>query len=350
MGRAVLDITAHHLGDLLERHARWWERKGALIAYVPSAPLGDLWLPLSDGTVAVEDVQLSPGMVDVEAVVGPPKEPGALECVGDRIRTVSPYGRIPWVEAIFGCPIWATIQGGSMRTLSFVRDWDDWRSRPSHWDEDWYALLMEITSLLASRCGGRYTVAHTLMRGPSDLAEAVLGPELMCLSMYDSPSELRAFLEEATETFIRVLRGQIDRTPTVAGGYVNPFGNWAPGTVVRTQCDASAFLSPAQYAKWFLPYDVRICEAVGYSSIHLHSYSMHTVEALIENEHPHAIQVTLDPETSAPTVEELLPVFRKILAVKPLIVEGELSKAQVEWLLGELPADGLSIGARQEQW
>ena len=76
-------------------------------------------------------------------------------------------------------------------------------------------------------------------------------------------------------------------------GYVNPFGIWAPGTVVRTQCDATAFLSAGHYAEWYLPYDERICEAVDYSIIHLHSCSLHTVDVLLEVERPHAIQVTL---------------------------------------------------------
>ena len=43
------------------------------------------------------------------------------------------------------------------------------------------------------------------MRGPCDLAEAALGPELMCLSMYDHPAGLRAFLSRSAEVFIDLL-------------------------------------------------------------------------------------------------------------------------------------------------
>ena len=345
-----IDISTEALHVLLERHREWWHGRGKLVAYVPSAPLGDLWLPLADGTVAMEDLDLHPEMVDVDALVGPSQEPGPLQVIGDRISARAPYARIPWVEAILGCPIRATIQGGSMRTQSFITDWGEWRARPTHWHQEWFDLLMQLIELLAERSGGRHAVVQTLMRGPCDLAEAVLGPEMMCLSMYDSPDELAAFLDEVTDTFIRILNAQLERIPEIEGGYVNPFGIWAPGTVVRTQCDASAFLSPKQYADWFLPHDVRICEEVGYSTIHLHSYSLHTVEALLAVERPHALQVSLDPETSAPTLEELLPKLRQILAVKPLIVDGPMTEEQVEFLLGELPHDGLSIGARQATW
>jgi hypothetical protein len=44
----LLDEQAERL---LERHAAWWQRKGSLISATKSTPLGDLWLPLSDGTL-----------------------------------------------------------------------------------------------------------------------------------------------------------------------------------------------------------------------------------------------------------------------------------------------------------
>lgn len=349
------DITQSTILDaagqaLLQRHADWWQRKGMLYVAVPHGSLGDLWLPLADGTLATEDIDVAPDMLDVERAVGPPLDPGPLELTGDHFSTRAPYGRVPWVEAILGCPIRATIQGGSMRTRAFIADWAEWEKDRVHRDDDWFDLLKRLTELLVARSGGRYAVAHTLMRGPSDLAEAVLGPEMMCLSMYDHPKSLQRFLEEATGAFIEILRAQRERIPPIGGGYVNPFGIWAPGTVVRTQCDASAFLSPQQYAQWFLPCDVRICESVDYSMIHLHSCSLHTVDPLLGVERPHAIQVTLESEPSGPPLEAMLPIFRKILGVKPLLVDGPLSKEEVQHLQDQLPTDGLSIRARRSPW
>jgi hypothetical protein len=312
--------------------------------------LGDLWLPLADGTLASEDLDLTPEMLDVDLLAGPPLEPGSLELYESRFRTVAPYARVPWVEAILGTPIRATIQGGSMRTQAFIEDWDEWARGTPHRHQAWFDLLLRLTELLAQRSGGRRAVAQTLMRGPSDLAEAVLGPERMALSLYDHPRALRRFLDEVTEAFIEILHAQLARIPPVHGGYVSPFGIWAPGTVVRTQCDATAFLSGAHYAEWFLPYDVRICETVDYSIIHLHSCSLHTVDALLAVERPHAIQVTLEAEPSGPPLEAMLPTFHKVLGAKPLLLEGKLSEDEVRWLQDELPADGLAITARQTNW
>ena len=352
----MVQITLDAAGSaLLERHAAWWAREASLITRAPGAPLGHLWLPLADGSEATEDLDVRPEMLDVERLVGEPLPPGPLETRGDLYRTAQPYMRVPWVEAILGTPIRATIQGGSMRTLAYVEDWAAWEEAPTHadgpsrhWDGAWFDLLVHMTELLVARSGGRYAVAQTLIRGPSDLAEAVLGPELMSFSIYDHPDALRRFLDEVSGTFIQILRAQLARIPPIEGGYVTPFGIWAPGTVVRTQCDASAFLSGAQYAEWFLPYDVQISEAVDYSIIHLHSVSLHTVDALLSVERPHAIQVTL--EDPGPSLEEMAPTFHKILEAKPLLLEGPLSEAEVAWLRERLPAGGLAITAFDSEW
>lgn len=335
---------------LLERHARWWQREGSLLTWLPRSPLGDLWLPLADGTTATEDVDLTPEMLDLDRLAGEPLQPGPLERQGDILHTRAPYARVPWVEAILGCPIRATIQGGSMRTASFIRDWQEWNAQPDHWHEGWFHTLTRLTELLVERSGGRYAVTQTLMRGPSDLAEAVLGPELMCFSMFDALDSLQRFLEQVTDAFLRILDAQLRRIPRLKGGYVSAFGIWAPGTVVRTQCDASAFLSPQQYADYFMPYDRRICETVDYSIIHLHSGSLHTVEALLTVDALDAIQVSIDPEPASPPVPALVPTLGKILEAKPLIISGPMSEEQLALLEAELPSDGRCILAQEGTW
>ena len=46
----------------------------------------------------------------------------------------------------------------------------------------------------------------------------------------------------------------------------------------------------------------------------------------------------------------MLPTFRKILRVKPLLLEGPLTEDEVRWLQDQLPLDGLAITARRAQW
>ncbi len=336
--------------ELIDRHTAWWQRKASLLTFVQGAPLGDLWLPLSDGTLAHEDMAVTPDVLDLDRLAGPSLSPGTLQTHGDLFRVADPYGRVPWVEAVLGTPIHATIRGGSMRTSAFVRTWNEWNCIPTHWDAAWADALTHLTDLLVQRSGGQYTVVQPTMRGPADLAEAVLGPVLMCLSMYDDPESLGRFLDDSTTVFLRMLDILLAHIPRFAGGYVSPFGIWAPGTVVRTQCDATAFLSAAQYRQWFLPRDLRICQAVDYSFIHLHSCSLHIVDALLAQPLPSAIQITLESEPKGPSLQQLLPAFRAVLQVKPLLIEGKLDADQVAWLRANLPAGGLAITARQNEW
>ena len=81
---------------LLKRHARWWQRKESLLSLVKGAPLGGLWLPLADGTLAQDDLDLKPDMLDLDRLAGEPQPEGPLEtyriCFGDAIHTVKSPG------------------------------------------------------------------------------------------------------------------------------------------------------------------------------------------------------------------------------------------------------------------
>lgn len=335
---------------LKQRHSAWWRREERLYTRATGTPLGDLWLPLADGTIAQQDMDLTPDMLDVERLVGEPLEPGPLGIYGDQFHTAAPFSRVPWMEAILGAPIRATIQGGSMRATPVIEKWQDWDFGAEHIDLGWFDLLLRLTEMLVACSGGRRAVVQTLMRGPSDLAEALLGPELMVYSMVDHPRALHAFLETVTEVFITVLQAQLERIPQVDGGTVNPWGIWTPGTVVRTQCDASAFLSPRHYAEWYLPYDVIISESVDYSIIHLHSCSLHTVDAILEEEHPNVIQVNNETAPNGPSLEAMVPVFRKILERKPLIFDGPLTEQEVAYMFDACGYGGFCINAHDTDW
>ena len=336
--------------DLLQRHAAWWRREASLTTFVEGVPLGDLWLPLSDGTLAQEDVDLSPELINLERVAGLVQSPGPLGIQGDLLCVADPYGKVPWVEAILGVPVRATIHGGSMRTHHFIDSLQGWESLKSHRNKSWFNLLMLLTELMASRSNGRYAIVQPTMRGPTDLAEAILGPVSMSYAMYDEPQRFMHFLDEVTTVFIDVLQELLRRFSSIAGGYVSPFGIWAPGTVVRTQCDASVFLSPDQYAHFFLPHDLRICQSVTYSFMHLHSVSLHTIDSLLAQDRPYAIQITVEAEPKGPSLHQMLPTLRRILSAKPLLLEGQFTEDQVHWLQDQLPNGGLAISARRNSW
>jgi hypothetical protein len=343
-------VDSSNLEKRLAQHDAWWRGQALLVSRSPHPGLGELWLPLADGTLAREDITLTPDMLDLDTLAGGQRDPGPLAFVGDVIDTDAPYMRVPWLEAILGCRIHATIQGGSMRGLKMVDAWDQWPSADRSQGAAWRTCLLSLMETMVQRAAGRIAITQTLMRGPSDLAEAALGPELVSYSLFDHPQELSAFLAEGTELFLSVLADQLERMSRIQGGTVNPFGIWAPGTVVRSQCDASAFLSPRQYAQWIWPHDRATCEAADYAVIHLHSGSLHVLDPILAATKPQAVQVSIDPPPSSLPLPELLPAFRRILDHKALIVDGPMEERDLDLLLESLPHGGLCVLVRQGTW
>ena len=119
-------ITLDEAGKkLLQRHAAWWQRKESLLSVTRSPSLDRLWLPLADGSLAAEDLDLQPEMLDLDRLAGEPQEPGALETYQDLFRGRDPYGKVPWLEAILGAPVRVTVQSGGMRTPPTILELTD---------------------------------------------------------------------------------------------------------------------------------------------------------------------------------------------------------------------------------
>ncbi|MCD6302623.1 MAG: hypothetical protein J7M15_03750 [Anaerolineae bacterium] len=342
-----MNLTERPSPELLAQHAAWWKREAHLVAYPYEPELGRLWLPLADGTTASDDLDLTPEMLDLDRLAKPKPETEVAPMSGGLLPVQVPYIRVPWMEAIAGCPIRALVNAGSMRTHTILTNWNDLDHLQDFRDDAWLNTLTALVERIVERSSSRQPVSHTLMRGPADIAEAMLGAERLCLAMYDRSEELAALLAYTTALFEEVWREQAYRIPSVHGGTVNWYGIWAPGSTVRTQCDASALTSPTQYAEHFVPWDLRTAKVADYSIMHLHSGSLHVIDALLERPSPTAIQVSLDPPPSAPPWPELLPTFAKILAHKPLLIDGYLSQDEVYALQRALPRDGLAIIARR---
>ncbi|MHB1417009.1 MAG: hypothetical protein ACYC1C_17310, partial [Chloroflexota bacterium] len=170
-----------------------------------------------------------------------------------------------------------------------------------------------------------------------------------CLATADVPDVIHQLLDETTDVFIATAKGQAELVPLFHGGHCSYFGIWAPGTVVRTQCDMSALLSPKTYAELVVPFEEKVCRPFDYSVIHLHSGFLHTVDALLEAELPTCIEIALDTGSTPVTVRDLVPVCRKILARKPLIFEGHMGAEELEYVLDNLPAAGLYVNAMLDE-
>ena len=317
---------------VIERHKAFWEMEEV---EKPLMRLGRYSQP-TISSPPEEAVYITPDEIDAQRYVG---DGPASAVSGDFMHGAGPPG-FCWMEAVMGCRILISV--GSVWSEPFLNDWKDLENiRPSN-DNPWLAKVLEITQLLAEKAEGRYPIAQPLLRGPIDIAAAVLGDEKTCFAVYDSPNEFRRLFEICTDTFIKVAKARLALSPPFYGGYLSNYSIWAPGTVVRTQADNSALLSPSTYKEFLLPCDERICDSFDYPLIHLHSGGLHIVDVLLEAEKLKAIQVSFDYPAGL-SVAESLPILKRINERKPLILTGPVTEDELNQLLETLSPRGLCM-------
>ena len=331
----------NELASLLERHKAFWMHQDQ------GEPL--VRLRLTRPRERFENMDVTPDMLDVEVLT---PEVGARDThhqlvQGDLIHTESAFPQIPWMEALVGCEIHAGIDEAMWPRPVLGPDYEGMEGIVPDDDNPWLIKLLDLTRALVAANDGSYLVTHTLQRGPIDILSALLGDVRMGLALYDEPQKIEEVLKCAARAFVEVTRAQYALIPSFEGGWAPwMYGLWTPGTAVRFQSDSASQLSPEMYREQILPHDRTIMQAFDYSVIDLHSGgTMHLHKVLMEVEELDAIAVTLDPYKSAPTLEELTPIFATILEAKSLAVCGEMKMDQVEGLLKALPTGCLSISA-----
>ena len=327
------------LGSLLERHGAFWRHQEG------GEPL--VRIRRARRRQPLENVDVTPELLDVDALtpeVGA-RDPDRSLAQGDLLQGQCAFSRVPWMEAIVGCPIHAGAEEAMWPAPALGPEYEGVdRIVPSD-DNPWLVKLLALTRALVEANDGSYLVTHTLQRGPVDILSALVGDVRMGLALYDEPDRIDAVLARVAEAFVRVTCAQYEVIPPFRGGRAPwAYGLWAPGTVVRLQSDSASQLSPRMYQDQILPHDRAVMSAFDYSIIDLHSAgTLHLHEVLTEVEELDAISVTVDPYESAPSVEELIPTFAAILENKSLCVFGEMNAAQVDRLTRALPTGRLAI-------
>lgn len=335
------DRATEPIDRILARHRAFWGMAPTaqpLVSVGPYAPLRSREpFDLADGTKVREGQRLRPDLIDPATIANGWSPYPAVS--GSLLRSSTAYD-LCWTEAICGCDIlWRSGHVWAEPFLDAPARVDAGREAA---DSAWFDKLLEMARILVHRAEGRHPVAQPLLRGPVDMAAAALGDEQLCWALADDRAGLARLLEHYTGLFIQVADAWRRRTPAFHGGHAL-YGIWAPGTVLRSQCDNAGLLSPSIYRQLLLPCDERICASVDFALIHTHSCFLPMVaEVLLDMRGLAAIQVSLD-FPGGPTVEALLPTLRLINERRPLIITGPMTRAELDRLSTELSPRGLSL-------
>jgi len=372
MSESIVQVSRQdaHVADKLRRHQAFWNRteQGSFLrsdgVFAASLPVH---LPQPDGTVISHAERLTADMVDPVAMIaeverwslGTPDphllahwQAVASVGLGDALPFSQPFFKIPWLEAMLGCPITMTEgqiwverhPGGAEAVIQQGANLDG---------NPWLDLYCEFLRQLRDRLNDRFPVtANTLLRGPCDLAAAVLGVREACIAWLDHPEMMARLMRVCTDVHLAVIEAGyalLDPYPDgpADGGTISGWGIWAPGPVVRTQADHATLLSPGMYERQILPFDLEIIRACPYCIFHLHNPGLHLAPALLEVDELDVIEVVVDPYPREARKPYEMAMYKRILERKPLILDVNFpSVEEADWVLGELAHRGLCLNAR----
>lgn len=258
----------------------------------------------------------------------------------DGFWAAQPYTGIPWMEGILGCEIRATENSFiSQPQGRGPADLDGLAFDP---DNPWFRKYLEFTVALQKLSNGRFPVGEPIMRGPSDMAGALMGQSEMVFALIDAPERMHRLFSTVTDILLEVMAAQFQLLEPFHGGYsLGFYPVWSPGKCIWFQEDLSALLSPAHYRRFLKAPAERICRAYDYTAVHLHPASFFIVDALLEIDRLRVVEVNKD--VGGPSVAEMVPVLKKILLQKNLILWGDLDEGDIDVITGELPPTGLFL-------
>lgn len=265
------------------------------------------------------------------------------ECGGDFIWSADAFWGIQWIECLCGLEMVCNHASGNLhfnRTNAFRGAEDIPEFDPK---SGWARLAVEFLRKGAARAAGRYPLGTTRMRGISDMLSALYGPEDFIYALIDQPEAVREVCARLTDLYIAFAKLQLANIPAFHGGIGSfYYSNWAPAGTVWHQEDAAVMLSPTLYREHIREWDAKIVGSFDHNIMHLHSVGFRPLDDYLAMSFT-AIEMHI--ESGGPSAEELFETHQKILRETPLLIWGDLTEADFEWIFSRLPPQGLAVNA-----
>jgi 5-methyltetrahydrofolate--homocysteine methyltransferase len=231
--------------------------------------------------------------------------------------------------------------------------WDDIMKLDLRPDAPWYARTRRLAAAMARRANGRYAVGMTDLGGVMDVTASLrTGMQLLedCVTDPD-------LVDAANRRLLGIWHRCFDELDGVlqaegADGRAAWMGLWARERWYPFQCDFCAMLSPKMTERFVIPDLREQCRRVEHGVYHWDGPGeLAHLDLLLSIPELKAIQWV--PGASAPGSGDprWLPYYRRILSAgKRLILNADVSPADIPVLLKSLPREGLLVStwARDE--
>jgi len=287
-----------------------------------------------------EDFPLEPFLNDCERLFQDHQK-----CGGDLFWTGTPFWGIPWIEAMLGCDLFFNSASCSISaantnnkvTLETLPEFSE--SNP------WVKLFGEFFEALEAHSAGRYPIGTTRIRGLADILSVIYGGEEFIITAMTEEAEIIKHLDKITPFYIDVMKYQLRHIPEFHGGMGSfYYYNWTPPNTVWHQEDSVMLLSPSLYQNLFYAYDKKIYTNFENNICHFHSTGGYAPYKEILSLNPLCIEMHLD--FGGPSAQELFSTHKEILSKSSLLIWGDFTSDDLEWVYNNLPPAGLFLSVR----
>ncbi len=184
--------------------------------------------------------------------------------------------------------------------------------------------------------------------GPADILAGFLGPECLSIELYESPHDVRAATEAATDFMCDAIaheRRLFESAGVIGKGMATTFNTYQPGWACVFVEDFSALIGPDHYRDFFFEHDRRIIEQFDSVLFHTHSAGRRNIPEMLNLPRSTAFEFGNDP--GGPETEQRIAVARNIqVDSRPLVLGSwnvPLPDEEIDSIVSSLPPGGLDL-------
>jgi hypothetical protein len=209
----------------------------------------------------------------------------------------------------------------------------------------WWKVHEDLLSSLVRAAEDRFMVGCPDLIENIDILVSLRGMENVLTDMLDYPEWVEEKMWEINEVFFEAYRRvyEIIKQPDGSSCF-SAFHLWAPGTVAKVQCDASAAFSPSMFKRFVVPALTAQCEWLDYSMYHLDgTQAVCHLDLLLDIAPLDAIEWT--PQSGLPGggSPKWFDIYRRILNAGKSIQAVSVAASEVVPLLDAVGPKGMYV-------
>ncbi len=211
----------------------------------------------------------------------------------------------------------------------------------------WWKKIDSMLKTYINDAKGDYIVGFADWHGGNDALVSLIGPERLCMELYDNPDEVKRLNNQLFEIFKTIMNRSYSVTKPHQEGTTHWLSLWHPGLWYNTSCDFNIVLSADMFEEFVIPPLEKDLSFLEKSIYHLDGPgAFRHLDRLLELNNLHGIQLVYG--AGAPPALHWLPELKRIQA-KGKSIDLICQAHELPTLLSELKPEGLHLNI-QPDW